>query len=254
MKRLFVDIETSPNICFTWRTGRKITLQPESILQERAIICICYKFEEQKTINALKWDNGDDTELLKEFAIVAEKADEIVGHNLDRFDIPWISTRNLIHNLPPLPQYKTIDTLKTARKHFYLNSNRLDYLGQILLGEGKIKTDYDLWKRVVLDGDNRALSEMVRYCKKDVDLLQRVYDRLSEYDSAASHAGVLSGLPRWTCPHCASENVRVSKTKTTPKGMIQKQMQCKDCHRYYTIAHSVWKKYILDKTGDLDLS
>ena len=94
MRRLFVDIETSPNICFTWRTGRKITLQPESILTERAIICICYKWGDQKTIHALKWNNGDDTELLKEFAEVAGRADEIVGHNLDRFDMPWISTRN----------------------------------------------------------------------------------------------------------------------------------------------------------------
>ena len=188
--------------------------------------------------------------MIEEFLEVAMTADELVAHNGDKFDLKWFNTRNLIHNLPPIPQYKTVDTLTIARKHFYLNSNRLDYLGKILLQEGKINTNFNLWKRICLDNEPSAMREMVQYCKKDVELLERIWRKLAPYDAPKTHAGVYAGLSRWTCPHCASENVKVTKTRPTPKGMIQKQMQCNDCHRYYTIANNVFNDYVLAKHGE----
>ena len=247
IKRLFWDIETSPNIMFSWRAGYKLNLTHDNIIQERAIICICYKWEGEEEVNSIQWDRGDDRELVKEFSEVAAEADEMVAHNGNKFDLKWFNTRNLIHNLPPIPQYKTVDTLTIARKHFYLNSNRLDYLGKILLREGKINTNFDLWKRICLDNEPSAMREMVQYCKKDVELLERIWRKLAPYDTPKTHAGVFAGLDRWTCPHCASENVKVSKTRPTPKGIVQKQMQCKDCHRYYTIANKVYKDYVVAK-------
>ena len=44
-KRLFFDIETSPNIGFFWSSGYKINIPFENILKERAIICIAYKYQ-----------------------------------------------------------------------------------------------------------------------------------------------------------------------------------------------------------------
>ena len=38
MKRLFVDIETSPNIGLFWRAGYKQTITPDSIIEERKVI------------------------------------------------------------------------------------------------------------------------------------------------------------------------------------------------------------------------
>ena len=43
IKRLFFDIETSPNIVYSWRTGYNLTITTENIITERAIICISYK-------------------------------------------------------------------------------------------------------------------------------------------------------------------------------------------------------------------
>jgi len=247
IKRLFWDIETSPNIMFSWRAGYKINLTHDNIINERAIICICYKWEGDEEVHSVQWDKGDDRELVKKFSLVAEEADEMVAHNGNKFDLKWFNTRNLIHNLPPIPQYKTVDTLTIARKHFYLNSNRLDYLGKILLKEGKISTGFDLWKRICLHNEPSAMEEMVRYCKKDVELLERIWRKLAPYDMPKTHAGVFAGLDRWTCPHCASENVKVSKTRPTPKGIVQKQMQCNDCNRYYTIANKVYRDYAAAK-------
>ena len=250
LKRLFWDVETSPNIVLSWRCGGKIFIDHQNIIQERAIICICWKWEDGKRVNALTWDKGDDREMVAKFASVVAQADELVAHNGDKFDLRWFNGRNLIHGLDPVPHGKTVDTLKIARKHFYLNSNRLDYLGSLLLGEGKIKTDFSLWRRILLDNEELALGEMVRYCKKDVVLLQRIWERLRDYETPKTHAGVLlTGNPsdRWTCPHCASVDVKKSKTNTTAKGMVQHQMKCGVCHRYYSIADLVFNFYLRAK-------
>lgn len=247
IKRLFFDLETSPNICFTWRTGNKVRVLPESIIQERAIICCCYKWENEKKINSITWNNGDDKNILKEFTEVVNNADEVVGHNIDRFDLRWLNTRSLYHDLPVVPQCKTVDTLKIARRHFLFNSNRLDYLGKLLLGEGKIKTDFDLWKQIVLGNNESSLLQMVKYCKKDVDLLQRVWDKLRSYELSATHVGSLEGKDRWTCAYCGSEEVHLSKTRATPKGIKQRQMVCGTCGRYYTIADNVYARYCVVK-------
>ena len=247
LKRLFWDVETSPNIVFSWRCGGKIYLNHQNIIQERAIICICFKWEGQKRVHALTWDNGNDKKMLKEFGKVMAEADEMVAHNGDWFDMRWFNGRRLIHGMKPLPKARTVDTLKIARKHFYLNSNRLDYLGKILLNEGKIETDLGLWKAITLNNSDNAMKKMVRYCKKDVELLERIWNRLRDYEAPKTHAGVLSTSntrDRWTCPHCASDHVKKNKTRATARGSVQHQMQCLECGRYYQIADRVFTYYL----------
>jgi hypothetical protein len=237
---------------FSWRAGWKINLQPHMIIRERAIICICYKWEGQKKVHSLTWKKGDDKAMLKEFSKVMAQADEMVAQNGDWFDMRWFNGRNLIHGLPPVPPAKTVDTLKILKKHFYLNSNRLDYVAKVLFGEGKIKTEFDLWKAIVLENDPAAMRKMVRYCKKDVLLLERVWNKLRDYEKPATHAAVSrTGDPkdRWMCAHCGSDDVHKSKTRTTAKGMTQHQMLCNKCNRYYTIANAVFNWYLEKKRG-----
>ena len=59
-RRLFFDIETSPNIGTFWQAGYKKTISPEDIIKERAIICICYKWEGEKKVYGLTWDENQD--------------------------------------------------------------------------------------------------------------------------------------------------------------------------------------------------
>jgi len=56
-KRLFFDCEVSSNIAMVWQPGHKVSIGVESIIKERAIICICYKWESEKETHALTWDN-----------------------------------------------------------------------------------------------------------------------------------------------------------------------------------------------------
>ena len=243
MQRLFWDIETSPNIGFFWRAGRTRWIDYDNIVQESAIICICWKWEGVKKVHSLTWDNGDDREMVQQFLEVADKADELVAHNGDRFDLKWFNSQCLKHDLDPPAEAKTVDTLVIAKRRFNLNSNRLDYLAHLLLGEGKTPTKFEWWKRIVLDNDPKMLAKMVRYCKKDVALLERVYEKLARFHGPKTHVGVLAGKPKWTCAHCGAEDVRRKKRRVTARGTIQHSMVCKDCRRHFTISNTTYHAY-----------
>jgi hypothetical protein len=249
IRRLFFDLETSPNIGYFFKAGFKERIPYENIIKERAIICCSWKWAGQSKTHSLTWDEAqDDRGLLVTFLEPLNQADEIIGHNGDKFDLPWIRTRCARHSLPTFPAYKTIDTLAWARKHFYFNSNRLDYIASYFGLGGKTETSTGLWRSVAIDNDRGRLSEMVRYNKRDVVLLEQVFERLSAHVAPKTHVGVLGGKDKWTCAHCGSEDVRVSKTRrVTMRGTVSKQMNCGHCGRYYSISQKSHEEYLSSK-------
>lgn len=245
IRRLFYDIEVSPNVVFSWRLGFKINLNPDNLIKERAIICICWKWQGDPKVHSLHWDAlQDDKAMLAAFLEVANEADELVAHWGDGFDLPWFKTRCLFHGLITAPDYKTVDTCVWAKRRFYFNSNKLDYIARYLGIGAKIKTDYALWRDLVLDHCPKALAKMVIYCCGDVSLLEKVWEQLSKSVAHKTHAGVLAGLDKWTCPHDGSTNVKVSKTKVTAGGSVSYQMQCNECGRYYSINKTAHAAYL----------
>lgn len=236
IKRLYFDIETSPNVGLFWSAGYKQNIDYENIIKERAIICICFKWEGEKTVHSLTWDKDqDDKKMLEKFMKIANEADELVGHNGDKFDLPWIRTRCLYHRISAFPNYVTIDTLKAARAKFRFNSNRLDYIGTYLGIGKKIKTTFGLWKSIVLGRDAKALEKMVHYCKGDVVLLEKIFQRMKNHLGAKTHCGVLNGLEKGSCPECGSESVVRHKLRVSAAGVKKLQLQCNDCGKYHSV-------------------
>lgn len=65
---MFFDIETSFNIGVFFSTGFSQVIMPEDIIHERAIICICWKWEGSDKVHSLHWTKEhSDGKLLKEF-------------------------------------------------------------------------------------------------------------------------------------------------------------------------------------------
>ena len=238
-RRLFFDIETSPNIGFFGSSGWKVNLPAENIIHERAIICIGYKWEHEKIVHFLKWDkNQNDKAMLLKFIKVMNQADEVVTHNGDRFDITWLRTRCLFHGIPMVPDYVSIDTLKIARGKFKFNSNRLQYIAQFLGLGGKHHTGFDLWVKIVLGKDPVAMKKMVEYCKNDVVLLEKIWERLNSYVKSKSS---IAEYPS-QCPECGSENTVVNQRRVTASGHKKISFRCTDCGKYNTIAASRFDK------------
>ena len=244
-KRVFFDIETSPNVMYSWRAGYKLNLPPQNIIQERRIICICWKYEHDEKVHYLTWDEKQcDKTMLEVFIDVVIDADEIIGHNGDRFDIPWVRTRAIIHGLAFPAYVKSLDTLKKARRGgFNFNSNKLDYLAEILLGENKMETGgFSLWTNIMEDNCKESMDKMVKYCSKDVELLERVYHKLDSYIKPNTHVGMISNGDKETCPGCGSDDFNYVKKTSTAAGTLQHLLQCKDCSKYYKINNTSYKK------------
>jgi len=234
-KRLFFDIETSPNIGLFWQAGFKQSISYENIITERSVICICYKWEDEKEVHWLTWDKKKcDKAMLQKFIAVANVADELVAHNGDKFDLPWIRTRCLLHGIELFPQYFTIDTLKIARQKFRFNSNRLNYIAQYLGIGSKIKTEFNLWKDVLLNNDRKALDKMVKYCQEDVRLLEKVYTKLKNHYPHKTHYGVIFGQDRGSCPECGSEDLVKNQRRVMAGGRLVIQYKCKTCYKIHS--------------------
>ena len=246
-KRLFFDIETSPNIGFFWQSGYKLNIPYSKIIKERAIICICYKWADEKQVYSLSWDdNQDDREMLEKFIAVANEASELVGHNSDKFDLPWVRTRCLFHRIPVFPTYTTIDTLKHARSKFKFNSNRLDYIANYLGVGGKTETGFDLWKNIVLNNDKVALNKMIDYCKNDVDILEKVYNHLANYVPHKVHYGIALTDNKCSCPECGSTDMKFSQRRYTATGLARIQLQCNSCYKYHTVSNTTYESALKD--------
>jgi DNA polymerase elongation subunit (family B) len=239
IKRLFFDIETSPNIVYSWRIGYNLSITPDNIIDERKIICISYKWEDEDRIHTLTWDqNQCDKQMLIDFIAQANKADELIAHNGDRFDIKWIRTRCIYHRIPMFPQYKTLDTLKKAKSGFNFNSNKLDYIAKFLGVGAKIKhSGFDMWVQV-MKGNHLAMQEMIEYCEGDIIVLEDVFLTMQNYIKMNTHNGVINNNLKYSCPSCGAEHPILLKNNVTAMGTIKRLMECNDCKYTYEISNS----------------
>jgi len=111
-RRLFFDIETSPNIGLFWEAGYKKNIDYSNIVKERAIICICYKWEDDKEVEGLYWDSKqNDKKMLEKFKPLAKKHKVVIYFSDELNDCAEtphvVATANLV-NLEDLKEIITV--------------------------------------------------------------------------------------------------------------------------------------------------
>lgn len=249
IKRLFFDIETSPMVVYSWRTGYKLNIGTDNIIQDWKIICISYKWEHEDKVKNLTWDkNQCDKKMLGDFIKIMNTADESIAHNGDRFDIKKIRTRCIYHRIPMFPKYRTLDTLKKAKSGFNFNSNRLDYIAKFLGVGAKLEHEgFNMWVKC-LRGDKQALKDMVKYCDMDIVVLEDVYLTMQNYIKNNTHVGTHNLGEKYTCPNCGSEHVSLLKNNFTALGTIKRQMDCESCGYQYEMSNSAYRRYLEKKS------
>ena len=75
---------------------------------------------------------------------------------------------------------------------------------------------------------------MVKYCKQDVALLEKVYNELKKQTEPKMHYGVIFGQDRSTCPECGSDDLTKAKGRTTATGLRKIQYKCNTCGSYHS--------------------
>lgn len=249
IKRLFFDIETGYHITRLFRIGKVGWVSPHQIITHKQILVISYKWQYENKVHRLDFRNGEK-KMLQRFVKIMGEADECVGHNGDNFDIKEIRTRCIFYGVLMFPNYRSLDTLKKSRHYFNFASNKLDYITEYLSVSRKKKVDFDLWVRVVEQNDMDALDEMGTYCDADVIALEDTFFVLSPFINHNNNFAVLTGGDKWDCPECASEDVNMFRSYSTPMGIIRREMKCDNCKKQYRISNKTYMamlEYIVNK-------
>ena len=222
MKKLLLDIESAPNIGYSWGKWEQNIIQ---FIENWYIICVGYKWYGEKT-KVIFSKGKDDKALCKELFALLDEADVVITQNGDSFDLRKINTRFLIHGITPPSPFATVDTLKIARSRFSFNSNKLDDMGNDLDEGRKIKhRGIELWLDCMARKP-QALKEMGKYNVQDVELLERVYKRFLpwiKHHPNSSNIDEVSG-----CPTCGSRELQKRGFRYTQTQKYQ-QLSCKQC-------------------------
>jgi len=111
-----------------------------------------------------------------------EKVDEVVTYYGTRFDIPFIRTRALYHDLT-FPDYMSIthlDLYYVARHRLRMHSNRLATVAEFLGVQGKTPLAPAIWVQASF-GDRQAIEYIRDHNIADVVILEGVHDRLEPF-------------------------------------------------------------------------
>lgn len=232
---ILLDIETSPITAYTWGTFDQNVLK---ILEPSKIISCAWKelHSDDVIVKAISDYKGykpgviDDKKLVQEIWNVLDKADVVIGHHGDRFDLPKLNARFVYHGLNAPSFYKTVDTKKVASRYFRFDSNSLNNLaGYLNLGAKVENGGFDLWVRCIA-GDPEAWDLMKLYNAQDVVLLEKVYLKLRPFMENHPNLNIIS--PSTTtdvvCPTCLSHKVTKRGFSTTRTGKRQRY-QCQTC-------------------------
>ena len=229
---LMFDIETAPNLSYVWGKWEQDVID---FKKEWYMLSFSAKWLDDKKIISFKLpdfdlykkDKENDFELVKKLWECLDKADIVIAHNGDEFDIKKSNARFIFHGLNPPSSYRTIDTKKIAKKYFSFNSNSLNDLGKFLkIGEKFKHQGFDLWLKC-MNGDRSAWKIMEKYNQQDVILLEKIYKKFLAWIQNHPNYGIYQNK-EYVCPNCGSTKIHKRGFGYTKTNAYQK-WQCQDC-------------------------
>lgn len=227
IKLLFLDIETSPNLVWTWGLRNQF-IGLNQIEEQTRMLCFSAKFYHKDIEFYSEFHHGRE-EMIRQAWRLLDEADVIIHWNGARFDVPHIQREFLEHGLGPTSHFTEIDLLKIARNKFRFTSNKLQNVSKVLGLEGKVSHEgFELWRKC-MNGDKDAWNNMKEYNLQDVLLLEDLYEKLRPW--ITNHPNLrLYGVTG--CPRCGSKNTQRRGERRTMVSVYQ-QYKCNDCSGYF---------------------
>lgn len=239
---IFFDLETLPILREVLKVFPGISAYPGLSLKAsiNSILCAGYRvYGEKKThcINAWDFptwekDVNSDRELCLAFYEILKDADAVVTQNGKSFDWRVFQTRLLINGLSPLPKIYHIDLKNIARSNLYLFNNRLNTLGEHLVNDKKMKHEgWEMWEKVYYR-DQKAMNLMQKYCKKDVELLEKLFIILKPFIKVPNYNVFQPVSAKPLCPNCGSTRFQSRGTYNSQTASFRRYA-CIDCGTWF---------------------
>jgi DNA polymerase elongation subunit (family B) len=224
-KILTLDIETSPNVAYTWGLYDQ-NISVSQILEGSRVLCVTAKWYDSKSTIFLSENDLGHAEMIRQVWELLNEADIMVTYNGISFDAKHLNREFILAGLTPPAPYLNIDLYRTVRSQFKFASNKLDYVSQALGIGQKIKHEGQALWNAVLAGDAKAWAKMRKYNIQDVLLTESLFDFLGPWIKSMPNMGIFTG--ERCCYRCASKNLAdrgLGHTNT----IVYNRLLCEDC-------------------------
>lgn len=244
MKILLLDIETQPDLVWTWGVYEQNAIEVSQHWQ-----CLSFSarwFPHGKMITKGLCDykgykaGFSDQRLMKDVWDLLDEADIVVAHNGVNFDIKKLNARFIVHGMTPPSPFKVIDTKRAVKQVAAFSSNKLDWLSsQLDIGRKLAHEGFAMWQGC-MNGDRKAWAKMKKYNAHDITLLGKLYEKLSPWIKQPNANMWAEGS---ICPNpaCNSANI-VRRGLFRSKTRLYIRFCCKDCGSWGKAVHSERKK------------
>lgn len=225
---LIFDIETSPMLAWVWGFYKQF-VNPDAVVTPVKILCYCAKWYGENTLLFQKRKGDDDKTLVKGLWKLFNQADIVVAHNGIAFDEKKVVARMIAHGMKPPAPFKSVDTLKIARRSMDAGCNKLDYLARYIGAGQKLEHEgFPLWLKC-MEGNRAAWATMEDYNIQDVLILEELYTTLRVWDKRHPNIGLYYQDDRTRCVVCGSHSFR--KLPQTAKTAVSEfeAVRCQDC-------------------------
>jgi DNA polymerase elongation subunit (family B)/DNA-directed RNA polymerase subunit RPC12/RpoP len=250
MKILLLDIETAPNMVYSWGLFKQ-NISINQIVNTGYTMCWAAKWLGDKKVHfSSVHEDGMEAMVNKIYALLDE-ADAVIHYNGEKFDMPTLNREFLLHGLTPPNPYHNIDLLRTVRKRFRFTSNKLDFVSQQLGLGAKVKhMGMDLWTECMA-GNGKSWNLMKKYNIQDVKLLETLYKKLLPWIQNHPNHALYLNTDAPVCPNCGSKHVVKNGTETTLT-MKYQRYRCQDCgtplRGRYAVTPKEQRKHILTQS------
>ena len=210
---LVFDLETSPSIGAVFQKWETNVVWFE---EHERLLMMAWKWLGEDEVYATglpdypswKRSKKDDRALVKDLWNLLDRADIVIAHNGNSFDVKVANTFFLAHGLGPVSFFKSIDTKLVAKRHFRFKSNSLDDLGEYLgLGRKMETGGKELWRQCMA-GNPEAWEVMRKYNIQDVTLLEKIYLKMLPFITNHPNVNLYSDEVTPRCRNCGSGNIQ----------------------------------------------
>ncbi len=235
MKILLLDIETAPNTAHVWGLwDQRIGLN--QLLESSYVLCFAAKWYGDDHVTFDKISGKNPIRMLRKVHKLLDLADVVVHYNGTKFDIPTLNKEFVLHGMHPPAPFKQVDLLRVSRSRFKFPSNRLDYVAAALgLGTKHKHEGHEMWIKCMA-GDQEAWKTMELYNRQDVQLLEKVYDRLKPWIKGHANHSLYEAAR--VCPNCASTSITKRGFHYTSTSKYQRY-NCGGCGNWFRSGKSL---------------
>lgn len=257
-KTVFYDIETGLLSADLFSLGDQVIRhnQLHKHTLYTPILTISYAINDGPVKSLVAPVGYDNKNMIEKFDSIVRESDVVIGKNNARFDNKHINTQRLLYDLPGMPEWlhKSDDLEKQFRKYFYLPSQSLDAISELLGLGGKTKMEFSDWQKIkqynevmaavqkygedagkaiaemfyrksvttVKKEGKEALKKMALYNMKDVEDTRNIWNySLKHFEPKFNRS--MSALQ---CKVCGSKNIKKNGTQINRAGIKFQNYLC----------------------------